>query len=650
MYIKKIFLALVVLLILIPHASLALNVTVRVANKPLNKADLSLWQASDKAPQLLGHFKSDAQGHVQVNAEGHPGFLYLKAKKGTIELISALGKSPKGSVVISELTTIATVFTHAQLIHQGNISAPEVSLSIASGHIPNLVDPYTGAWGKRLLDGINSTESETLSRLNTLGNLIALCNIGGKNKDCRAFLSVTGNAQTTLVAIENIAKKPWLNPDKIYQVFDQAYPTPSSTNPQQRRTGITYIPYLLWSPDDFSLSIRIAGGGIYAAGRIAFDHRGHLWSGQNWMPGGQNSAIRGIGGGLVELDHTGSPRSPNITGYTGMAVDGVGWGTTVIGNRVWLTSFNAVIAVFNLQGQPIGPANGITMNGAVGEGQGIAVDLEGNVWVANATKNNLIKFLKGDVTKGQVINVDGLKSPFSIAVDKNNTVYVTNALGTSVTKFPARDPDKADNIPVGISSRGLDIDSQGNVWVASLLSLDFPPPQFPKGNLTIMKEFEIAYNNLVINQNRTPSGVLSLIYPDGKKLDFTGVSRQINIPWGLNIDGLDNVWVGNFLGRSVLYICGAGGNCPPGYKTGDLIHNFKSGIIQSITDATIDQAGNLWIANNWNVLSVVTERSPKRSNSTKGGGSGITVIYGIASPIQWPRKGPVKPLLVNPHQ
>lgn len=624
-----------------------LNVTVTAAKKPLSDATVSLWQASFKAPVKITQLKTNANGVAKINFNPKSGFYYLKAQKGPIELLTALGSQPASRIVMSELTTVASVFTHAQLIKQGDISAPDVSLRIAANHVSNLADRSSGSWGRRLVDPINSTESETLSRINTLGNLTSLCALADKKSNCQAFLTLNGQAKTTLQAVEYIAKQPWLNAKKLFALHDKAYPTPQSNNPQARKEGVVYIPYLQWAPEDFSLAIRIAGGGIYAAGRIAFDEQGHLWSGQNWMPGGQNTAIRGIGGGLVELDTAGKPLSPAITGYTGMAVDGIGWGTAVINDKIWVTSFNSTIGVFDKQGKPVGPQNGVTLNGKVGEGQGVAVDLDGNVWVANATEDNLIKFSQGDITRGEVIAVKGLASPFSIAVDSNNIVYVSNALGETLTQFPASDPSQAKNTVVGISSRGLDVDSQGNVWVASLLDSGFPPPQFPDKKISIMKEFEVAYNDLLINQNRLPTGHLTLIRPDGKKIDFVGAHHEVNVPWGVNVDGDDNVWVGNFIGRSVLYFCGMVGKCPPGYQAGDLIHNFKSGIIQSITDATIDQAGNVWVANNWNALSVITERNPERSQSTQGGGSGITVIYGVAAPLKWPRVGPAQGLLNN---
>jgi hypothetical protein len=61
---------------------------------------------------------------------------------------------------------------------------------------------------------------------------------------------------------------------------------------------------------------------------------------------------------------------------------------------------------------------------------------------------------------------------------------------------------------------------------------------------------------------------------------------------------------------------------------------FKSGSIQMVTDASIDPAGNVWAANNWNSLEAAAGADPSRPTSTWGGGSGITVINGVAAPVK----------------
>jgi hypothetical protein len=81
---------------------------------------------------------------------------------------------------------------------------------------------------------------------------------------------------------------------------------------------------------------------------------------------------------------------------------------------------------------------------------------------------------------------------------------------------------------------------------------------------------------------------------------------------------------------------------PAGTKTGDIIHVFQSGSIQMITDVSIDPAGNVWAANNWNSLEAAAFPNPSRPTSTWGGGSGFTVIYGVAAPVKPPRIGKVQ--------
>ena len=73
---------------------------------------------------------------------------------------------------------------------------------------------------------------------------------------------------------------------------------------------------------------------------------------------------------------------------------------------------------------------------------------------------------------------------------------------------------------------------------------------------------------------------------------------------------------------------------PAGAKPGDLIHFFQGGTIQIPTIGSIDPAGDLWVANNWNSIEAATSADPSPSTSTWGGGSGFTVIYGVAAPVE----------------
>ena len=94
-----------------------------------------------------------------------------------------------------------------------------------------------------------------------------------------------------------------------------------------------------------------------------FDADGNLWSGQNWMPGSQSGVIHSIGGGTIKFAPNGTPLSPPITGFTGMGIDGIGWGTGVTRDKVWVTSFNGKIGVMDFDGHPIGKESDFPMAG-----------------------------------------------------------------------------------------------------------------------------------------------------------------------------------------------------------------------------------------------------------------------------------------------
>jgi hypothetical protein len=80
-----------------------------------------------------------------------------------------------------------------------------------------------------------------------------------------------------------------------------------------------------------------------------------------------------------------------------------------------------------------------------------------------------------------------------------------------------------------------------------------------------------------------------------------------------------------------------------GAQPGDVLHILTGGTIQMLTDVVIDPAGNVWAANNWNNVQTAVNDSLGEATSTWGGGSGFTVIYGIAAPVKSPLMGQVRP-------
>jgi len=636
--------------------------TVQAAGGPIAGSTVTLFAAGTGAPTQLARGKSDDTGTFKLTYTGAPAdsVLYLVAKggtpkagKGTSEspaLVALLSSASPKKVTVNELTTVASAFTASRFINNEGISGKPLGLKIAAGNAPNLVDPETGSWGKVIVDPLNSTQTTALAKLNTLGSLIAASfTVANDDWLARFFKAATpANGVTpknTLEAIAGIARTPWASPKELYALFDEAYPQPKDGS----RRKAPFVPYLAYVPDDFALSLCFAGGGVYSAGRLMFDGQGNLWSGQNWMAGSQSGVNQSIGGGVVKLSPNGTALSPPITGFTGMGIDGVGWGTAVTRDRVWITSFNGKILVLDFNGRPVGKESDFPFKEKFLGLMGIGIAANGDVWIADGSDNQLLCFPGGRVKDGRIVKVAGLKSPFDIVIDDQNRVWVSNSQSDKVVRFPADDPSKAESFRAGIGVRALALDSKGNVWVASNMSLDFPPPVIPDG-ASIMEQFKIAAGHMlkVLSSNpKMVTGVVNMIRPDGSQAAPTGFTgdNAVSVPWGLNIDGNDDVWIGNFWGRGVVLM--AGDNTtghPAGTKAGDAIHVFKGGSIQMLTDVSIDAAGDVWAANNWNDLNGAAAPDPVRPTSTWGGGSGITVIYGVASPVQPPRMGKVNKL------
>jgi hypothetical protein len=174
---------------------------------------------------------------------------------------------------------------------------------------------------------------------------------------------------------------------------------------------------------------------------------------------------------------------------------------------------------------------------------------------------------------------------------------------------------------------GIASDSLGNLWVSNsgiiTIACDGTtvPTLFQITLLTLDPEFT--------GENAS----VTMIGPDGTPVGpYKG--GGLLIPWGIAVDGNDNVWVANFQGSAVSQLCGAApGNCPPGLETGDPISPeggyFSDGLKRN-TGVQIDPSGNVWLANNWEIL----------ADPQNPGGHEMVVFIGLAKPVQAPLIGP----------
>lgn len=652
-------------------------------------ATVRLWEAN--AHTSIGEYVVTKEANGKFIITATPGsataVLYITAELQHSEVILLSVLSPdfreeitKSGLVVNELTTVASAFTCAQFFNGLQLSGKLQGITIAAKNTPNLVNPVTGSWGDVLTDPFNITQNETLARLNTLAALITAFGTvasEGNNWQKEFFHCSTplggkrpGN---TAEAMIGIAQSPWLYPTELFNLFDKAYPQPQdgfpakpySKVPVSRRSS-PFVPYLSFAPEDFAMILVFGQGGICAPGKLALDKDGNLWTGLNWMPGAQNGVYQGIGGGLVKLDSTGRLVSPPVTGYTGMGVDGVGWGTAVTeAGTCWVTSFNGSIGVYKLEdGSPVIdqiPANLAETLNKIGGLQGIGVAPNGDIWVVGTSSNEMLYFPKGELSKGKVVADeklnDVLSAPFAASIDKENRVWISNTNGKSLVRYsPFEEKPKIERFILAGGGRGVALDSKGNCWVACNTSPDFPATT-PTDGISIIEGFALGYPHLeqTLGHNRKTGSVFMIPF-DADPTDAIDKTShtpnltafgdgELNAPWGISVDGNDDVWVANFMGRGVSFLAGAStGKRTEAFNTGDVIHTIHSGSIQMLTDVIVDQAGNLWCANNWNMPQTVMQAKPDPAFSTWGGGSGVLVIYGIAKPVQVPLIGPVSGL------
>ncbi len=643
---------------------------------PIAKADVTLWAAGSGAPRKLAVSQTGDDGKFDMTLGGEKkgaGVLYLIAKgpNPAITLMATLGTAPPEHVTINELTTVASAWTGAQFLNGTALSGNALGLRVAAGNVPNLVDLQTGGLGPVIQDPLNSSSTTTLAKFNTLGILLSAC-IKIPGACDTLFKTATppgGTAPTdTLSAAHNIARYPWHQAQSLFALLDEFYPVPAG----ELWREVPFIPYLSFAPSAWTLSLVYAGGGLNSLGGIAIDGEGNMWADLNFLVGSQSNILNAtFGGGLGKLAPNGRPISPMTVGYRGGGIDGPGFGIAISADdKVWATSLNGKnISVFDRKtGQPLSPESGYDFDGQLGSMQGIIVTPNGDVWALDNGRSQIVYLPKGDAAKGRILGrtvdgepVDGtlqVKGPFHLAIDQQDRIWVSNSGSNTVTRFPATEPGKAEHFEVGYAPRAIAIDSQGNAWIANTVGhpgmgeklafvkqkLEAKVESLTGSKSEADEEAEMWINLFAILQEY-PGGDVSMIRPDGTVLPPFDGGKSIIGPWGIAVDGNDNVWVANSTGRSITNLCGVRTEtCPPGFKTGDPISppGGYVGGLQIITDVDVDPAGNLWMANNWDRPDEGFKEVPDEALSTRWGGNGAVVFFGLAKPVRTPLIGPVQ--------
>ena len=646
------------------------------AGAPIVNSTVTLWQAGSGAPRQLAQGRSGADGRFSLAAPDAPlseGSLYLVARGGTpaagkasadnpaIALLSVLGAKAPAKVTINEMTTVASVWTHNQFIEGEAIKGQPLQLKIAAGNVVSFVDLQTGGWGATIQDPLNSGQTPTMANFATLASVLAGCVTRVRPEACQTvFLAAQrprgGVPTDTLTAAQAIARAPWYQPQRLFVALEAFYPVPQG----KTMRPVPYMPYLQFAPSAWVLPLKFDGGGYRAGGKAMFDAEGNLWVGNNFTVGWQaNDAL--WQGNASKFDPNGKPLSPITTGFSGGGMEGGTFGAAIdLKGNVWLSSYGSKsIAVFDKAGKPLTPPDGINFGGRLGLMQGIITAPNGDMWALGISKRQLLHFPKGDWNNGRIVcegdSAEPCKSftaPFHLAIDQQDRIWVSDS-SFHVIRFPASDPSKAVKLEVRSNNSGLNIDSHGNVWVTN---------RFGPGLMGMAHMVDMAvhlktggvlsasdYLTKTMSEQKGGSGSVTVLRPDGTQLPgspFKG--GGLPGPWAVVIDGNDNVWVSNFAmpASPIVQLCGVRTeNCPPGMKTGDQISppgGYVGGGLQMQTDIAISPAGDVWAINNWQDIDSCYPGATE-ALSTRCGGQGVVIFFGMAKPVRAPQVGVSKP-------
>jgi hypothetical protein len=385
---------------------------------------------------------------------------------------------------------------------------------------------------------------------------------------------------------------------------------------------------------------------------IAFDSRGYAWIANNVYQGTPDSSnfimVLQPNGKPSDGSH-GTPRSPISNG----GILGAGWGISIDSkDHVWVGNFgwgsktrdiptqnppgNGSVSLLRSDGSAISPKDAF-YNGPL-RVQAIEPDKKDNIWIASFGNDTLFVFPDGDPTRAKGIYQYQGAAPFGVAPSPDGTVWVSNSGGlrganqSGVARFkltPKGDLERIFRLNIGDTLKVITTDSMGNAWLAS------------QGN-------SIVY---AFNKNNVPLG----------RFDGGGIDG----PWGLTVDGEDNIWVANFgsldfgsvfsEGR-ISKLCGANQKAWPKGKTlGDPISPSSGYRARSAgsevllangdplygrgadpsyapmmrqTSLQIDAAGNIWTCNNWKP----DFDSDAKPNGANPGGDGLIIFVGLAPP------------------
>jgi hypothetical protein len=604
---------------------------------PISGARVTLYEATEGSPTILGQATSDGIGAFTINTTkiGTNSTFYATAEMTSgVVLMVLIGANMPSGITINELTTVAAVYCTAQFLQDGQIRGNAFGILGAARMSVNLVYADDGVSSPVLLSSPNGDETNALRSTRSLANLLVPC-VRNAPDGCQPLLDLATppNGQRpkdTIAAMLNIARYPANNVDALFT---------------QSKVRELYQPALERKPDAWTLAVKVNDSGddknmFGGPANLVFDKLGRAWISNNVVQGTPNSSAY-----CMVLDRDGTPatnsKGKKMSPFTGGGLWGAGFGVDLDADgNVWIGNFGwggeaydptGSVSKFNSETDALSPQPGAPEAGGytnkLHKVQQTVVDRDGNVWMSSYGNNSVVVYPGGNEAAAIAFESGNDKTflPFGLALAADGTAWVTNSeiANSGIDHFEIVDgavkrigePTRA-----GANNKGIVIDSQGTIWVASGAD-----------------DFVYAFT------------------PEGKLIgSFNG--GGVKGPWGVALDGDDNVWVANFgpihagsiFDGRLTVLTGAKGtklgepiSPPSGYTlhtAGDpaLLHDgtpLYAGDgpecfipMMRTTAVRVDASGNVWTCNNWKPnFNIDIDTNP--------GGDGMVIFIGLAKPV-----------------
>ena len=653
--------------------------------------------SSPTSARLLGVGRADDRGEFTVRYErpSPDSVVYVLAAgqgmENRVRFATVLGRGRfPDRVTINERTTVATAFAMSSFIDRRRIGGPYPGMPNAADTVRNVADIETGAIADLLRTAPNGAETSAMPTVNTLANMMTPC-----VRDRRSCPDLFDHARSaaglrphdTFEAMVNVARNPGNDVPELmavsleHPVYEPALP-PQAVSDENARDFV----------NSWVIALRYVGDAndpsIDGPGNIALDRHGNAWVNNNYVYDENRARIVCGSTEVIKLTPTGgyAPGSPYGgddsmgDGANAGGVYGAGFGIAVDENDgAWVTSFafqgepaneppdqptcpnspqdiGVNVGQFSRGGTTLSPSGDLTImpqSAATAGGwlgvpldpdnddpalrwsiylpQGVRSDRKGNVWVTSCGNGYVTKFVGGDpnevVTSGHVVD-----QGFDLTIDPRGHVWATGNKSQDVVELDGDGrPVPGGRVTGFVLPMGIASDSEGNLWVADA---GVPAPPCPA-----LKERAAGTDDSEGAENRA-AAVSVIRRQDGDRVvtkygrGNDGIPRDgLRWPWGIAIDGGDNVWVANFKGNRLMYLCGVAEHCN-GKRVGDPLSpdsGYVLNALERVTAVTIDPSGNVWATNNW-----INDGFDHPQNP---GGRHVVVLLGVAHPVKTPLLG-----------